>query len=125
MNAATIILFALLALICVFSLISYRKKLTSGCCGASGTTAKKATVSDKDASHYPYTQTLCVEQMHCENCVKNIENTLNTQSGTWATASLTDHTVLIRAKGPIATQQMIDLVQSAGYGGAYALNAEP
>lgn len=124
MNSSTIILLALLALICVFSLLSYRKKLKSGCCGTSGATVKKTTVSDKDESHYPYTQTLHVEQMHCGNCVKNIENTLNAQSGTWATANLTDHTVLIRAKSPIATQQMVDLLQSAGYGGAYALNAE-
>lgn len=125
MNLSTVLLFALLAVICVFSIISYRKKLQSGCCGTDAGAPKKATVSDTDASHYPYTQTLRVEQMHCKNCVKTIENTLNAQSGIWSTANLTDHTVLIRAKSPIATQEMLSLLQAAGYGGAYALNAEP
>ena len=33
---------------------SYKKKLASGCCGASDETVKKNKVADKDKSHYPY-----------------------------------------------------------------------
>ena len=32
---------------------SYRKKLASGCCGASDESVKKNKVADKDKSHYP------------------------------------------------------------------------
>ena len=33
---------------------SYKKKLASGCCGASDESVKKNKVTDKDKSHYPY-----------------------------------------------------------------------
>ena len=47
---------------------SYRKKLASGCCGASDESVKKNKVADKDKSHYPYEKTLVVDGMVCKNC---------------------------------------------------------
>lgn len=47
---------------------SYRKKLASGCCGASDESVKKNKLADKDKSHYPYEKTLDVDGMVCKNC---------------------------------------------------------
>ena len=42
---------------------SYRKKLASGCCGASDESVKKNQDADKDKSHYPYEKSLVVDGM--------------------------------------------------------------
>ena len=52
---------------------SYRKKLASGCCGASDESVKKNKVADKDKSHYPYEKTLVVDGMVCKNCSARVE----------------------------------------------------
>ena len=52
----------------VFVIRSYRKKLASGCCGASDESVKKNKVADKDKSHYPYEKTLVVDGMVCKHC---------------------------------------------------------
>lgn len=41
---------------------SYRKKLASGCCGASDESVKKNKVADKDKSHYPYEKLLLLTE---------------------------------------------------------------
>lgn len=41
---------------------SYRKKLVSGCCGASDESVKKNKVADKDKSHYPYEKLLLLTE---------------------------------------------------------------
>ena len=56
---------------------SYKKKLASGCCGASDESVKKNKVADKDKSHYPYEKTLVVDGMVCKNCSARVENALN------------------------------------------------
>ena len=57
-----------------------RGRAKSSCCGtAEAVSAKK--VEDTDVSHYPYRYRLSIEGMHCSNCAKNVENTLNNMNG--------------------------------------------
>lgn len=67
---------------------SYKKKLASGCCGASDESVKKNKVTDKDKSHYPYEKTLVVDGMVCKNCSARVENALNSIDGVWAEADV-------------------------------------
>ena len=74
---------------------SYKKKLVSGCCGASDESVKKNKVADKDKSHYPYEKTLVVDGMVCKNCSARVENALNSIDGVWAEADVSSGRVTV------------------------------
>ena len=75
---ATAIICLVLIMAGVLAIRSYRKRLTTGCCGGSGEAAvKKIKVSDKDLTHYPHRRVLKVDGMSCGNCAIRVENALN------------------------------------------------
>lgn len=77
---ATVLIALALAAIVVYAVVSYRKKLTQGCCGgASDVPREKADRHKKDLSAYPYHCTLTIEGMHCQNCAARIENSFNSR----------------------------------------------
>ena len=59
----TIIICLILAVICIFAVRSYVKKLRSGCCGAGEDPVKSVRPSDRDLSHYPYSCKIVIEGM--------------------------------------------------------------
>ena len=84
-DAVTVLICAVLAVLAVVGVLSYRKRLKSGCCGAAdGKAVKKVRVADKNRSHYPYRAVLRIDGMTCENCTRRVENALNTMEGVWA-----------------------------------------
>ena len=112
----TVIICAALLLICIFALRSYAKRLSSGCCGASGgKKEKRIRVEDRDESHYPVTKVLTIDGMTCENCVRRVENALNTLEGVWARADLSAGTATVRMKEEIDERALRQAVRSAGY----------
>ncbi|MBQ3798851.1 MAG: heavy-metal-associated domain-containing protein, partial [Treponema sp.] len=76
---------------------------------------KKIRVSDRDVSHYPCCYRLTVDGMHCSNCVRHVENALNSLPGVWATVSLAEKSVLVRSKGPLEEDGLSRAVSEAGY----------
>ena len=93
---------------------SYRKKLASGCCGASDESVKKNKVADKDKSHYPYEKTLVVDGMVCKNCSARVENALNSIDGVWAEADVSSGRVTVRMKREIEDKVIKKAVNDIG-----------
>ena len=86
-----------------------------GCCGEHETAAKKTVISDRNPSHYPYTVTLAIGGMTCENCARKVENALNRLDGTWASVSISDHTAKVRCKKQPDETTLRTAVREAGY----------
>lgn len=113
--AATIIATVLLAGFLVLGALSWRRRLSSGCCGAGGDTVKKRRVLDRDPRHYPYGQALDVEGMTCKNCAVRVENALNALDGVYAAVDLRAHKATVRMKKPLPLETLCDAVERAGY----------
>lgn len=113
---ATVMICILILLIAIFGIKSYCKKLSSGCCGASGgKSVKKNKVKDRDPSHYPLKRILYIDGMTCGNCVNRVENALNELEGVWATADLMEGKAVVRMKQDIPLEELKQAVKSAGY----------
>lgn len=113
----TLVICFLLAVVCVLSVRSVIKRIKYGssCCGTHDPLPKKIRVSDRDASHYPCCYRLTVDGMHCSNCVRHVENALNSLPGVWATVSLAEKSVLVRSKSPLEEDGLSRAVSEAGY----------
>ena len=74
---STAIICVILAAIVVYAVISYKKKVTRGCCGAETDAPQKVTPADGDASHYPYQYSLVIEGMSCKACARRVMNAFN------------------------------------------------
>ena len=70
---STIIICAILVVICFFGIRSSMKRVSNGCCGT-GDDVKKVKAEDTDVSHYPYHFEVEVEGMTCSQCKKRVEN---------------------------------------------------
>lgn len=115
MNAPTVIIVLILAVIAVFAVKDYLRRLAGGCCGGGGEAVKKRRVSDRDPSHYPYCAELAIEGMTCQNCVRRVENSLNELDGVWATVDLKSARATVRMKMERSPQELASAVQRAGY----------
>ena len=122
MNAPTLIIIVVIAILMVFALRrAYRVfSLKDDCCGGGSKTpkAKKVaavTVEDADEANYPYSLDVRVKGMTCEKCVERVQNVLNAQPGTWAKVDLASGTAHILAKSPIVRDAVERAVEDAGY----------
>ena len=121
MNAPTLIIIVVIAILMVFALRrAYRVfSLKDDCCGGPKTPkAKKVaaiTVEDTDEANYPYSLDVRVKGMTCEKCVERVQNALNAQPGTWATVDLASGTAHILAKSAIDRDAIERAVEDAGY----------
>ena len=94
---ANAIIIVLLIIIAVFSIKSYAKKLSKGCCGAGGDSTKKIKVKDKNIANYPFCTVIGVEGMTCVHCKLRVENALNGWDGVWAATRADFRYMLLRA----------------------------
>ena len=92
-----------------------RGKKGGGCCGDKEETVSKAAVRDKNKSHYPYTASVQIGGMTCENCARRVENALNALDGVWAKVSLGENTALLRCKASPDETAIRSAVSKAGY----------
>ena len=111
---ATVVIAVLLILIALLALRSYRKRLSSGCCGTSGERVKRNRVADRDKSHSPYQAVLSVDGMVCGNCAARIENALNGLDGVWADADVGAKQVTVRMKQPLPEDRLRSTVNAIG-----------
>ena len=63
-SPATIIICVVIAAICIFAVISYRKKLKNGCCGGGGDEVKHVKPQDTNVNDYDH-----VYRMDIEGCL--------------------------------------------------------
>lgn len=113
-TVTTVIIVLVLVAIAVLSVMSYVKKLRSGCCGASDEKVKRVRVADRDKSHYPYSVVLTVDGMVCGNCAARVENALNALEGVWASADVEHGTVMVRMKQSLEEQLLRSTVNQIG-----------
>lgn len=113
---ANAIIIVLLIIIAVFSIKSYAKKLSKGCCGAGGDSTKKIKVKDKNIANYPFCTVIGVEGMTCVHCKLRVENALNGCDGVWAEVDLGKKSVLVRMKKELSDDELKGIITSAGYG---------
>lgn len=114
MNLPTILICIILVIIICIGIRSTKKRATSGCCGSSET-VKKVRVKDKNKDHYPYKTVLKVYDIHCQNCVRTIENAFNSQDGFYAKVNTEDNTVIILSKEQHPTDEFINTLSNVGY----------
>lgn len=113
---ANAVIIVLLIIIAVFSIKSYAKKLSKGCCGAGGDSTKKIKVKDKNIANYPFCTVIGVEGMTCVQCKLRVENALNGWDGVWAEVDLGKKSVLVRMKKELSDDKLRGIITSAGYG---------
>lgn len=112
---ATVIICIILVIICYFGVRSTIKRSKNGCCGSGGDDIKKIKVADKNISHYPYSATLEVDGMTCNNCKKRIENAFNSESGVFSIVDLSKKQVVIHMKEKLEEEKLKDIVRKTGY----------
>ncbi len=113
----TIFVIAILLAICILSVksIIHRIHHGSSCCGERDAPEKKIQPLDKDKSHYPYKYILAVDGMHCSNCTRHVENSLNSIEGLWARASLEKKSVTVLSKMELDAADLESEINEAGY----------
>lgn len=112
---ATAIIVCVLILICIFSIKSYVRKLSQGCCGSGGDKENKVEVEDKNPAHYPYRNKVEIEGMTCKNCRLRVENAFNEKEGVWARVDLKKKELLLYTKSPMEEADIRMTVAKLGY----------
>ena len=113
-NLSTIIICAVLAAICAFAIISYRKKVRGGCCGSGGGEIK-VKPSDKKISDYPHHAVVYINNMSCANCKIRVENAFNRQEGTYAKVNLKKKCADVYFKNEPNEKNIKETVEKCGY----------
>ena len=114
MNAPTIIVVLMLVAIAGYTVVSYRKKLTSGCCGAGGDKVARIAKAG-DASTYPHHKAAIIDGMHCENCAARVANAFNQEEGMMAKVSLSKRRADVYSREAIEDGRIRQIVAKAGY----------
>lgn len=114
MNILIIIILAAVAAWAIWRTVQRQKK-GSACCGEHEETVKKINVTDRNKGNYPYTATLQIGGMTCDNCARRVENALNSLEGTWAIVSISDHKAKVLSKTKPDETAMRAAVRGAGY----------
>lgn len=114
MNIPTLLILLLIAAIAAYTVVSYRKRLTSGCCGAGGDKVKRVEKKSDPAacSHH---WVVMIDGMHCENCAARVENAFNQEDDLTAKVSLGKRQADVYARENVDEGRLRQLVAKAGY----------
>lgn len=108
----TAVIIAIIAVICVIAVISYIRKLSKGCCGTAADKEKR--LAQKQGS-FPYSVTVSIGGMTCENCAARIENGFNRLDGVSASVDHKSATAVIRSEKPLSETTIRRTVMELGY----------
>lgn len=113
---ATAVIVIILIIIGIFSVKSYFKKVTRGCCGGEiDESNQKIKPHDPKKENYPYCLTMEIKGMTCSNCQRRVENVFNQIDGYYMEVDLGNHRATLLSKQPVANETVSNLVKSAGY----------
>ena len=114
MNLPTIVILLMLAAIAVCTVISYRKRIASGCCGSGGDkTARVAGIGN--VADYPCHRVVIIDGMHCENCAARVANAFHREPGVMAKVSLSRGRADVYSREPLKDGRIRQIVAMAGY----------
>ena len=112
----TTIIVIILIIIGIFSVKSYLKKITRGCCGGEiDSTVKKVKPRDLKKEHYQYCTTMEIKGMTWSICQRRIEYIFYQIDGYYMEVDLDNHVATLLTKQPVTSETISDLVKSAGY----------
>lgn len=111
---STVIICVILAVICVFALFSYRKKLKNGCCGG-GDSEIKVRPADTDKSHYAHKVIVYIDGMTCEHCKTHVENAFNRKGGCLAEVKLRKKCAEVWSEKSLTEDEIRETVNNSGY----------
>lgn len=113
---ATVAICAVIFILILAGILTFRKHLRSGCCaGGSDAAPKKIRVKDRNVRHYPYLKILRIDGMVCQNCASRVQNALNSIDGTYASVDLGKQEADVRMKTPLPDELLRRTVARAGY----------
>ena len=112
---STAIICVILAAIVVYAVISYKKKVTRGCCGGETDAPQKVAPADGDASHYPYKYALIIEGMSCKACSQRVMNAFNRQGFYALSANFKTGEAAVLSKAETEEADFRFIVANAGY----------
>ncbi|MDO5388771.1 MAG: heavy metal-associated domain-containing protein [Clostridia bacterium] len=110
----TVIICALLILIAVYAVISYRKKISSGCCGG-GDSEVKIKPKDGNRSNYEHSATIHIGGMSCQNCAVRVENAFNKTDDYYARVNIHKKSGEILSKKIITEDDVREIIEKCGY----------
>ncbi len=113
-NMSTIVICAILALVCIFAVLSYVKKLKSGCCGSGGGEIR-IKPADTNTEHYPNKITVYVDGMTCGACKLRVENAFNRKDGVYAKVNLKGKYAEVWSMTPLKEFDVRETVEGIGY----------
>ena len=112
---STAIICVILAAIIVYAGISYKRKVTRGCCGAETDAPQKVAPADGDVSHYPYKYSLIIEGMSCKACAERVINAFNRQGFYALSANFKSGEAAVLSKTEVEEDDARFIVANAGY----------
>lgn len=112
---STAIICLTLIIICIYSIKSYTKKISHGCCGGESETIQSIKPKDKNKKNYSYCKKIGIEGMSCQNCQKRIENLFNQKDGCYLDIHLRKNIGFLYSKTILSNDDIINMIQSIGY----------
>ncbi|MCR4736092.1 MAG: heavy-metal-associated domain-containing protein [Treponema sp.] len=113
----TIIICILVAAAIAAAVISTIKRVRHGssCCGERDPLPKKIKVEDKNTANYPFNYKLKIDGMHCQNCVRHVENALNSKKGFFAKVNLEKKEADLYTKSEVSQEELREIISKEGF----------
>jgi len=113
---STAIIIMIIIVICIYSIKSYLKKLSHGCCGGeSDEPVKRIQPKDSHIKNYSFCETMTIEGMTCQNCQRRIENAFNECDGFYMKVNLKKHSAKLYTKEKVKHEDIKSKVAALGY----------
>lgn len=108
----TAIIITILIITCYLGLRSSVKhfKGEGGCCGGGSVPKPK-----KKKVNAVYTKIIAIEGMHCDNCKKSVERSINEIPGASGKVNLKQKQAVVEMDRKISEEELIQAVESAGF----------
>lgn len=99
-SPATIIICVVIAAICIFAAISYRKKLKNGCCDGGGDEVKHVKPQDTNVNGYDHVYRLDIEGMHAKTAPCALKTRLTSSRTAWQRSTSPANSLVSTQRSP-------------------------
>lgn len=108
-HLSTIIVLAVLIVICILVFFQYKKNLKKGCCGCSSCVASGSCPSKKE-----YETRVYIDGMHCTHCSSSVEKAFS-EKGYDASVNLEEKYALVYSISPLDEQEIAQMIDELGF----------